>query len=137
MTNFEVVQELYRCFREKDHDGFRGLCTEDLVWIQNPGFPKGTIRKGADEVIDGIFKGLRLEWDDFSYNIEQMLDAGSSIVVIGEYLGVHSVSWINRLLITGFPKKFLSDSIHPCEFEPYYRHLTKTSLDFLHYSRSD
>jgi hypothetical protein len=92
MTNFEVLQELYRCFREKDHDGFRGLCTEDLVWIQNPGFPKGTIRKGADEVIDGIFKGLRLEWDDFSYNIEQMLDAGSSIVVIGEYLGVHSVS---------------------------------------------
>ena len=92
MTNIEVVQELYRCFREMDLDSFRAICTEDLEWIQNPGFPKGTIRKGTEKVIDGVFKGLRHEWDDFLYKIEQMLDAGSSIVVIGEYQGVHSVS---------------------------------------------
>ena len=92
MTNIEVVRELYRCFREKDHDSFRSLCTDDLEWIQNPGFPNGVVHKGADKVIDGVFKGLRHEWDDFSYKIEQMLDAGSSIVVIGEYQGVHSGS---------------------------------------------
>jgi ketosteroid isomerase-like protein len=92
MTNIEVVQELYRCFREKDHDGFRNLCTDDLEWVQNPGFPNGTVRKGADMVIEGVFKGLRHEWDGFSYKIEQMLDAGSSIVVIGEYQGIHIVS---------------------------------------------
>ncbi len=43
-------------------------------------------------VIESVFKGLRHEWDGFSYKIEQMLDAGSSIVVIGEYQGIHIVS---------------------------------------------
>ena len=92
MTNIEVIQELYRCFREKDHDGFRSLCTDDLEWIQCPGFPDGAVRKGADKVIEEVFKGLRHEWDKFTYKIEQILEAGSSIVVIGEYQGVHSVS---------------------------------------------
>ena len=43
-------------------------------------------------MIDGVFKGLRHEWEGFLYKIEHMLDAGSSIVVVGEYQGTHSVS---------------------------------------------
>jgi ketosteroid isomerase-like protein len=42
MTNLQIVQELYRAFREKDYDAFLNLCTSDLVWIQNEGFPQGT-----------------------------------------------------------------------------------------------
>ena len=34
MTNVEVIQELYRCFREQDDEGFRSICTDDLEWIQ-------------------------------------------------------------------------------------------------------
>ena len=41
MTNIEVIQELYRAFREKDYDSFRSICTENLEWIQNEGFPGG------------------------------------------------------------------------------------------------
>ena len=43
-------------------------------------------------VIEEVFDGLRREWAKFSYKIEQILEAGSSIVVIGEYQGVHSLS---------------------------------------------
>ena len=89
MTNVEVVHERYRCFNEKDYEGFRLICTADLEWIQNVGFPNGASRKGADAVIEAVFKGNRSEWIGFSYRIEQLLDAGSTIVVIGTYDGRH------------------------------------------------
>lgn len=89
MTNLEVVQELYRCFKEKDYEGFRLICTADMEWIQNAGFPNGGTRKGAEAVIAEVFKGNRKEWEGFSYRIEQFLDAGSTIVVIGTYDGRH------------------------------------------------
>jgi len=89
MTNIETIQELYRCFREKDYENFRMICTDDLEWIQNRGFPNGAIRKGADAVIEGVFEGNRNEWQGFAYQIETFLNAGSSVVVIGQYEGRH------------------------------------------------
>ena len=89
MTNIEVIQELYRCFTEKDDDGFRAICSDDLEWIQNVGFPYGAYRKGAEAVIEAVFKGNRSEWEGFSYDISQFLDAGTTIVVIGSYAGIH------------------------------------------------
>ena len=89
MTNLEIIQELYRCFREKDYDGFRAICTDDLEWIQNEGFPNVASRKGATAVIEAVFKGNRSEWEGFSYQIAQFLDAGSTIVAIGKYEGLH------------------------------------------------
>ena len=89
MTNLEVIQELYRCFNVKDYQGFRAICTDDLEWIQNVGFPNGETRKGAEAVIEAVFKGNRSEWEGFSYDISQFLDAGSTIIVIGSYAGIH------------------------------------------------
>ena len=34
MTNLEVIQELYRAFREKDYDAFLDICSPSLEWIQ-------------------------------------------------------------------------------------------------------
>jgi ketosteroid isomerase-like protein len=89
MTNLEVIQELYRCFRARDYDGFRALCADDLEWIQNEGFPNGAHRKGAASVIEAVFEGNRSEWEGFSYQIAEYLDAGSAVVVIGNYEGLH------------------------------------------------
>lgn len=92
MTNLEVIQELYRCFREKDYDGFRVICTDDLEWIQNEGFSNGATRKGPGAVIDGVFKAFNSEWETFSYQINEMLDAGTTVIVMGAYIGHHRVT---------------------------------------------
>jgi hypothetical protein len=92
MDNIKVIQELYRAFREKDYDAFLRISTEDLEWVQNEGFPNGTTHKGADEVIEGVFKANNNNWEGFDYEIEQFLDAGSSVIVIGMYAGSHRVS---------------------------------------------
>lgn len=92
MSNIEVIQELYRAFREKDYDAFLSMSTEDLEWVQNEGFPGGATRRGASEVIEKVFKANNNNWKDFAYQIEEVLDAGNSVVVIGRYTGHNRIS---------------------------------------------
>lgn len=92
MSNIEIIQELYRAFHKKDYNAFLHICADDLEWVQNEGFPGGTTRRGAAEVIEGVFKANDSNWEGFAYQIEQFLDAGDSIVVIGQYVGHHRIS---------------------------------------------
>ena len=89
MNNVQVIEELYRSFREKDYAAFMRISTEDLEWSQNEGFPGGSVWKGASEVIEHVFEANDSRWESFTYHTEQILDAGSSIVVIGTYSGHH------------------------------------------------
>lgn len=92
MSNLQIIQELYRAFREKDDDAFREICSPDLEWVQNEGFPGGATYRGAQAVIDGVFKAFNQDWDTWRFQTEDYLDAGSSIVVTGFYQGIHRVS---------------------------------------------
>lgn len=92
MTNLEVIQELYRAFREKDYDAFLHICAPSLEWIQNEGFPQGATYRGAEAVVKGVFKSNDARWEKFSFHIEQYLDAGDSVIVIGAYVGRHRQS---------------------------------------------
>jgi uncharacterized protein len=92
MNNIEVIQELYRAFREKDYDAFLRISTDDLEWIQNKGFPEGATYKGASEVIEAVFKANHSNWEGFAYNIEQFLNASNSVIVIGSYTGSNRIS---------------------------------------------
>ena len=92
MTNLEIIQELYRAFREKDYDRFLHICTPDLEWIQNEGFPRGATYRGVEAVVERVFQAFDLDWESWSFEIEQYLDAGQTIIVIGSYAGRHRLS---------------------------------------------
>ncbi|MDR3402423.1 MAG: nuclear transport factor 2 family protein [Chthoniobacter sp.] len=92
MTNIEIVQELYRSSRSEDYDAFRAICTDDLEWVQMPGFPGGATWHGPQAVIEGVFQGNDGRWDAFGFDIAEYLDAGTHVVVVGIYRGTHRVS---------------------------------------------
>lgn len=105
MTNIEIVQEMYRSFRNGDYDAFRAICSPDLEWIQMAGFPGGATRRGPDAVIEGVFKGNDGRWAGFGFDIDQYLDAGSAVTVVGTYRGTHRVSG----------KSFSAPTVHICD----------------------
>lgn len=102
MTNLEIIQELYRAFGEQDYDAFLRICASELEWIQNEGFPRGATYRGAEAVVEKIFKAFNYDWESWAFDIEQYLDAGETIIVIGSYTG--------RYRSTG--KSFCSPTAH-------------------------
>ena len=88
MTNLEVIQELYRAFGERNYASFLELCTADVEWIQNEGFPGGATHHGGQAVVDRVFKAFD-DWATFSFELEQLVDGGDTILAIGTYAGQH------------------------------------------------
>jgi uncharacterized protein len=68
------------------------ICNPDLIWIQNEGFPSGRTYQGAEAVVENVFKAFNNDWESWSFDIEQYLDAGDTIIVIGSYAGMHRIS---------------------------------------------
>jgi ketosteroid isomerase-like protein len=91
MTNIEIIENLYSSFRNKDYDIFRALCSDDIEWIQNEGFPKGGHHRGANAVIKEVFQQFDKDWTYFKYRIDEMIESrdGSRVIVVGAYLGQH------------------------------------------------
>ena len=92
MTNLETIQHLYACFASKDYEGFVAICSPDITWVQNPGFPGGGTHHGGEAIVEKVFKGFSSEWDGWRFVIEEYLNAGATIVVVGYYEGTHRVS---------------------------------------------
>ncbi|GEM_PF-4201606 len=56
------------------------------------GFPRGTTHQEAEAVVEGVFKSFNNDWESWSFDIEQYLDAKQTIIVIGTYAGRHRLS---------------------------------------------
>jgi hypothetical protein len=91
MTAINIVETLYSKLRSKDYDAFRALCSENLEWIQNKGFPKGGHHHGADAVIKNVFQQFEKDWNTFKFEKQELFESkdGSRVTVIGSYIGEH------------------------------------------------
>ncbi len=94
-SNVDGVRALYEAFAARDADRARALLAPDVEWIQCAGFPGGDHRHGVDEVLDKVFGGLRTEWRDFAAPIDEIIDGGSTIVVLGRYSGTHATTGLS------------------------------------------
>ena len=85
-----TVRYLYEAFGQRDVERSRQLLHPDVEWIQCPGFPGGDHRRGAEEVLEKVFGGLHTVWDDFGLRIDEYLNAGKDVIVLGAYHGTHT-----------------------------------------------
>ena len=86
----ETVRALYDAFRDKDEAALRSVLADDVAWNQCDGMPGGAKRRGADDVVEGVFHGLAKTWRDFGAPIDEILEAGDRVIALGHYRGVHS-----------------------------------------------
>jgi uncharacterized protein len=76
--NIEIIQDLYRSFREKDYAGFRSLCAPDVEWRETR----------ADEPPGEImFRSVATDWAQSGFKINRFLTADNAVLVIGRYVG--------------------------------------------------
>jgi len=91
MTAIEIIENLYSTLQSKDYDAFRALCSENLEWIQNRGFPKGGHHHGVDAVIKNVFQQFEKDWNIFKFEMKELFQSGdgTKVTVIGSYIGEH------------------------------------------------
>lgn len=92
MTNLEIVKGLYDAFAQRDTEAIRKLFHPGIEWIQNDAFPNGGRHVGAQTVLNEVFPRFRTEWSAWRVSITEYLDAGATIVAIGEYQGTHKAT---------------------------------------------
>ena len=88
-TNIELIRGIYDAFAAGDVAGVLGRMSHDIVWNEAENFPyaDGNPYIGPQAVAKGVFARCIGEWDGFAVVVEEILDAGKTVVVLGRYRG--------------------------------------------------
>ncbi len=93
-ANVEVIRSVYDAFAAGDVAGVLGRMSPDIRWIEAENFPYADRNPyiGPEAVLQGVFARCAGEWDGFSVKIEELLDAGDTVVALGRYGGVYKAT---------------------------------------------
>ena len=92
MSNKEIVENGYKCFKTGDIPGLLANFAENIEWTEAEGFPYGGTYKGADAIVENVFMKLGSEWEGFAAVPDEILDAGETIVALGHYSGKYNAT---------------------------------------------
>lgn len=86
-----LVRSLYEAFERGDVPAVLGAMDPGIVWNEAEGFPYADQNPyvGPGAVAEGVFARLGGEWDGFGVVLEELLDAGDTVVATGRYVGAY------------------------------------------------
>ena len=92
--NVALIQGLYDAFATGDVGDVLGRMSPDIVWNEAENFPyaDGNPYVGPEAIVGGVFARCATEWDGFAVSVEEILDAGDTIIALGRYLGVYKAT---------------------------------------------
>jgi ketosteroid isomerase-like protein len=87
--NVDLIRGIYDGFAAGDVAAVLGAMSPDIVWNEAENFPyaDGNPYIGPQAVAEGVFARCIGEWDGFAVTVEEILDAGDTIVALGRYGG--------------------------------------------------
>jgi ketosteroid isomerase-like protein len=92
--NHQLVADTYAAFARGDVPAVLGAFAPDMVWNEAENFPlaDGNPYIGPEAVLNGVFMRLATEWDGFTVNVEQIHDAGDTVIARGRYTGTYKAT---------------------------------------------
>jgi ketosteroid isomerase-like protein len=87
--NVQAAKGLYDAFNRGDLDFLEKGFSKDLTWneAENSLYSSGNPYRSFQAVRDGVFTPTNRDFDSFSCDLEQLLDAGDYVVATGRYRG--------------------------------------------------
>jgi ketosteroid isomerase-like protein len=88
--NIALIRSLYEAFAVGDVPTVLAAFDPSIVWNEAESFPyaDGNPYVGPEAVLHGVFARCVGDWKGFSVAIEELLDAGDTIVALGRYGGI-------------------------------------------------
>lgn len=92
--NHALIKGLYDAFSVGDIGGVLGRMSPQIVWNEAENFPyaDGNPYVGPEAVANGVFARCASEWNGFAVEIEEILDAGDTLVALGRYVGTYKAT---------------------------------------------
>jgi ketosteroid isomerase-like protein len=92
--NVNVVKSIYKAFGEGDFPAVFDLFDPAIEWIaaENSPAAKGSPYHGVNEVREGVFMRIVAGFDGFAIRVDELLDAGDKVVMLGYYLGARKAT---------------------------------------------
>ena len=91
-STYELVRDHYAANDRKDLAGMIADIAEDCRWTEMDGFPCAGTYIGSQAVVEGVFKPLSAQFDNYTFTLDRLLDAGDEAVGIGNYTATHKVT---------------------------------------------
>ena len=87
--NVALVRGIYDSFAAGDVPAVLGAMRPDMVWNEADNFPLADRNPyvGPDAIVQGVFVRLAEQWDGFAAEVDELLDAGDTVVALGHYVG--------------------------------------------------
>ena len=92
MSNVDIIKRLYKAFWEGDMDSLSALLDPNIDWIESDGIPYGGVFKGYEAVLNGVFAKISSDWDNFTADVDQFIDAGDIVVTLGTDSGTYKAT---------------------------------------------
>lgn len=92
MSNADIIRAHYAASDRGDLDGMVAPFADDIAWTEAAGFPYAGTYHGPEAVRKGVFERLGTEWDSYVLTIDEVLDAGESVVGLGTYRGTYAAT---------------------------------------------
>ncbi|WP_373921783.1 nuclear transport factor 2 family protein [Undibacterium cyanobacteriorum] len=89
---YAIIKAHYAASAKADIEGMMRDVAADVRWTEMQGFPCAGTWIGPQQVIDNVFKVLAKDWINYRFELEQLIDAGDTVIGIGNYLAQHRQS---------------------------------------------
>ncbi len=86
-TAYEIVKAHYDANDRRDFEGMMADIGPQTTWTEMAGFPCAGTYTGRDEIIANVFAALGAMFDNYTFKLDRLLDAGADIIGIGDYAG--------------------------------------------------
>lgn len=91
-SSAQQIRGLYDSFARGDVPAVLGSFDPNIVWweAENINFADHNPYRGPQAVLEGVFMRLPQEWNNYKINVEEMIDGGDTVAVLGRYAGTHT-----------------------------------------------
>lgn len=86
---YDVVKAHYDANDRCDIEGILADITATTQWTEMAGFPCAGTYVGPEAIVKNVFMALGAQFDDYTFKLEQLLDAGDHAIGIGDYSARH------------------------------------------------
>jgi ketosteroid isomerase-like protein len=90
-SNAQMIRGLYDSFAKGDVPAVMAAFDPQISWNEAeslPTFSEKNPYRGPQAILNGVFMRIPQVWDNFRITVENVVDGGDSVVVLGRYSGV-------------------------------------------------